>query len=342
MSTPTHQAASVDASGTARVTMRAVNRRVYGNPDVIRVEEVERPGPGSGEVLVRVLAAGVDRASVHLLTGLPTMARLAFGLSRPTFPTLGQQVAGVVEAVGEGVEGLEVGDRVFGTANGSFAEAAIATPRTLAKTPEGVDDVHAATVGVSGVTAFQAVASHGQVAAGERVLMLGASGAVGSYAVQLAAHLGAEVTGVCSGPKRGFVQALGAQHTVDYVGTPLAEMGGPFDVIIDIAGNHSLRSLSSALTPTGRLVIVGGESGGRLLGGLQRNLMAMVADRFTRRTLGWFFSTTTSSLCAEVAALIDAGALTPPIDRQVGLDGAASCLAAMQDGQLRGHAVITP
>lgn len=337
--TPTPRPSRPEAGLPA--TMQAATRRTYGAPDVVAVESVERPDPAADEVLIRVAAAGVDRATVHLLTGLPLLARLAFGMRRPRQPLLGQQVAGEVVAVGESVRGYAVGDRVFGTARGSLAEFAVAAPTTLAPTPESVSDVEAATIGVSGLTAQDAV-GRGRVQPGERVLVLGGSGAVGSFAVQLAAHRGAEVTAACSGGKRDFVEALGARRALDYRSVPLSGMGGPFDVIIDIAGNRPLSRLRSALTPTGRLVIVGGEGGGRLLGGIHRNLAASVANRVTRRELGWFFSRVTTRSCADLAALIADGAVRPAIDRRVGLLEVPDALAAMMRGELRGQAVVLP
>ena len=341
-SLPDESVAPFDRLPAPPARMRAVTRRSYGGPEVVSVASVETPAPGPGEVLVRVGAAGLDRATLHLLNGLPYLARLAFGVRRPRQPVLGQQVAGEVVAVGPGVSTFAVGQRVFGTAGGSLAEFAVAKVATLAATPDRVSDVDAATIGVSGVTAMAAVLVHGRVGSGDRVLVLGGSGAVGSFAVQLAAHEGGEVTAACSAAKREFVQALGAQRTVDYRATPLSAMGGPFDVIIDIAGNRSISTLRSALTPQGRLVIVGGEDGGPFLGGIQRNLIATLADRLTRRELGWFFSRTTSEGCAQLASLIAEGAIKPAIDRQVGLDGAAAALAAMEHSELRGQAVVCP
>lgn len=327
---------------TLPATMQAATRRRYGGPDVVEVESVERPDPGAGEVLIKVTAAGLDRATLHLLTGLPYLARLAFGARRPRQPVLGQQVAGEVVALGEGVSAYAVGDRVFGTARGSFAQFAVADVATLSPTPEAVSDVDAATVGVSGLTALGAVITQGRAQDGERVLVLGGSGAVGSFAVQLAAHRGADVVAACSDAKREFVEALGARRAVDYRRVPLAEMGGPFDLIVDIGGNRSVGRLRSALTPRGRLVIVGGEGGGPLLGGVQRNLGASIANWFTSRELGWFFSRTTSEGCAELGALIAQGAVRPAIDREVGLEGAAEALAAMERGDLRGQVVLRP
>jgi NADPH:quinone reductase-like Zn-dependent oxidoreductase len=344
MSTPSGESPSTLDRHEAGLpaTMRAVTRHRYGGPEGVAVESVPRPDPGSGEVLLRVAAAGLDRATHHLLTGLPLLARLAFGIRRPRQPILGQQVAGEVVAVGESVSGYAVGDRVFGTARGSFAEFAVASVTTIAPTPASVTDADAATAGVSGLTAFDGVVTRGRVRAGERILVLGGSGAVGSFAVQLAAARGAEVTAACSGAKRDFVTSLGAHHSVDYRTTALSGMGGPFDLIIDIAGNRSIRSLRSALTSTGRLVIIGGEGGGPVLGGIERNLWASVVNRFTRRDLGWLFSGVTSERCAQFAALVEARDVAPAIDRIVGLEQAGGALASMERGELRGQAVICP
>ncbi len=325
------------------LTMHAALRHRYGGPDQVAIETVPRPEPGPGEVLVRVRAAGLDRATLHLLTGLPYLARLALGMRRPTRAILGQQVAGEVVAVGDGEVPFAVGARVFGTAtSGSFAEYAVATPARLAVTPVEVTDVDAATIGVSGVTAGEAVLRRGQVQAGQRVLVLGASGAVGSFAVQLAARLGAEVTGVCSGAKLEFVRGLGARHVADYRTTALAGLGGGFDLIVDVGGNRRVSQLRAALAPAGRLVIVGGEDGEPMLGGIQRNLVASVADRFTARHLEWFFGETTTDGCAELVNLIAEGTVSPAIDRRVGLDGVVGVIEAMQRGELRGQAVVVP
>ncbi len=323
-------------------TMLAAIHRVYGGPEVVELESLTRPAPGPGEVLLRVTAAGLDRATLHLLTGLPLLARLALGLRRPKRIVLGQQVAGQVSALGAGVTAYAVGDRVFGTAKGSFAEYAVAPVTTLAAAPAGVRDEDLATLGVSGLTAWEAVVDRGQVRAGQRVLILGASGAVGSFAVQLAAHRGAVVTAACSAGKRDFVVGLGARRAVDYATVGLADMGGPFDVIVDIGGNRSIAALRSALTRAGRLVIVGGEGGGAMLGGIERNLGASLVNPFVSQRLGWFTSRTTSPGCARLADLIAQGALVPAVDRTVALDAAVDVVRAMQRGELRGQAVLRP
>ena len=324
-------------------TMFAACRRRYGGPEQVAVDAVPRPEPGPGEVLVRVTAAGLDRASLHLLTGTPHIARLALGPRRPRQHVLGQQVAGEVVALGPGINpgGCGIGARAFGVATGSFAAYAVAKPAELAPTPTGVGDAAAATLGVSGMTALEAVDSV-DVHAGQRVLVLGASGAVGGYAVQLAALRGAHVTAVCSGAKLDFVRELGAHAAADYRTTALADLRGPFDAVIDLAGNRPLNQLRRVLTPRGALVIVGGESAGALLGGLHRNLAADVANRFSRQRLGWLYSRTSTAGCAELARLLATGELRTPIDRTIGLAGVGAALAAMQAGELRGHVVVRP
>ena len=338
--TPTPELGAVEP--VLPTTMRAASRLAYGSAAEVVVDTVPRPEPAAGEVLVRVASAGLDRATLHLLEGKPYVARAALGLRRPRRTILGQQVAGEVVALGADVVGLAVGDRVFGTAAGSYAEYAVAKASTLARTPEGLTDEEASTLGVSGITAHEAVVGQGKVRPGQHVLVLGASGAVGTYAVQLATHLGAHVTGVCSAPKLDFVRSLGAERAFDYRASSLAQMGSDFDVIIDIAGNRPLRELRSALTPEGALVIVGGEGGGPLLGGIQRNLLAALSNPFTRQRLQWFVSTPTTERCSRLAELLTAGSIHPPVDRRVGLEELRGAIEAMQGGQLRGHVIVTP
>ena len=337
----THPDPALEPTQTLPATMRAASRFAYGSAAQIEVAVVDRPEPGPGEVLVKVAAAGLDRATLHLLEGKPYVARLALGVRRPRRSILGQQVAGVVAAVGAGVSSLAAGDRVFGTAAGSFAEYALAKASTLARTPAGISDTAAATFAVSGITAHEAV-HRGRVRSGQQVLVLGASGAVGTYAVQLAAVSGAHVTGVCSAAKRDFVEHLGAERTFDYRTTSLPDMGGPFDVILDVAGNRRLRDLRLALSPAGALVIVGGEGGGPFLGGIHRNLIAGVTNPFTKQRLEWFVSTPTSDQCAEFADLVAAHSIQTPVDRLVGLEGLRDGVEAMQRGDLRGHVIVQP
>ncbi|GAA1785543.1 NAD(P)-dependent alcohol dehydrogenase [Nostocoides veronense] len=323
-------------------TMRAATRSDYGSTERVVVDRVDRPEPGATEVLIHVAAAGLDRATVHLLEGKPYLARLAFGVRRPRQAVLGQQVAGRIVAVGSAVTGRAVGERVFGTASGAFAEYAVAKEATIAPTPVQLSDDIAATLGVSGVTAYAAVVGRARVQAGQRVLILGASGAVGTYAVQLASQLGADVTGVCSASKRDLVRSFGAKLAVDYAGLSLADLPDTYDAIIDIAGNRPLRKLRSALAADGILVIVGGEAGGSLLGGIERNLFASLVNRFTTQRLGWLFASPTTENLALLADALVSGNLQPPLDRCVDLAGLGPGIEDMQQGRLRGHVIVHP
>src|SRR4051794_11103308 len=265
-------------------TMTSLVQDSYGaDPEqVLRIAEVARPAVGDGEVLVRVRAASVDRGTWHLMAGLAYPIRLVFGLRRPRFANPGRNLAGVVEAVGAGVAGFRPGDEVYGVAagNGTFAEYVVARPDRLAAKPANLSFDQAATVPVSGSTALQAVRDHGRVQAGDSVLVLGASGGVGSFSVQIAKALGAEVTGVASTAKLDAVRALGADSVLDYTREDVVDGRRRYDVVLDIAGNRPLRQLRRALTPDGRLVIVGGETGGRWLDGLGRQLRAGLLSPF--------------------------------------------------------------
>jgi len=239
-------------------TMRAVVQDGYGTADVLHPAEVALPRAlRADEVLVRVRAAGLDRGTWHLMTGTPYAVRLVMGLRRPRQPILGLDLAGTVEAVGTEVTRFAPGDEVYGLGSGTFAEYAIAKEGKLAPRPAALTAVQAATVPVSAITALQAVTDLARVQAGQRVLVTGASGGVGTYAVQIAVAAGAEVTGVCSAAKADLVRSLGATHVLDYAHDDLAAVPDRYDVIIDLAGNTSLRRLRRALTPTGTAVLVG-------------------------------------------------------------------------------------
>jgi NADPH:quinone reductase-like Zn-dependent oxidoreductase len=249
------------------VLMRAVIQQQYGGSERLSVGELPAPVAGPGDLIVRTRAAGVDRGTWHLMTGQPYAVRLMFGLRRPKHPVPGRDVAGIVTEVGEDVTGVSVGDEVMGTADGSFAELALVPQSRVAHKPDRLSFEQAAALPVSGLTALQAVRDAGRVKPGDRVLVVGASGGVGSYTIQIATAYGAEVTGVASGAKADLVRSLGATRVIDYTREDLAD-GTRYDVILDIAGRRPLRQLRRLLTERGTLVILGGEGGDRWLGGV--------------------------------------------------------------------------
>jgi|tagenome__1003787_1003787.scaffolds.fasta_scaffold20578608_2 NADPH:quinone reductase-like Zn-dependent oxidoreductase len=325
-------------------TMQAVVQDRYGSApeDVLRLAGIEKPTIGPDQVLVRVHAASVDRGTWHIMAGLPYPIRLAgFGLRRPKCSNPGRNLAGTVEAIGTSVAGFRPGDAVFGIGEGTFAEYSIARTDTLAPKPTNLTYDQAATVPVSGMTALQAVRDHGHVQAGQKVLIIGASGGVGSFAVQIAKAFGAEVTGVCSTSKMNMVRALGADHIVDYTRKDFADGGYRFDVILDIGGNARLRHLQRALTPHGRLVIVGGETDGRLLGGSGRQIRATLISPFVSQTLGTFIAKENAADLTALAELIEAGNVSPVLDRSYPLAETAAAIRHLLDGRARGKLVVS-
>jgi NADPH:quinone reductase-like Zn-dependent oxidoreductase len=329
-------------SVAAGPTVSGIVQSEYGSaPDkVLRMERIGRPSADDGEVLVRVRAASVDRGTWHLMAGLPYPARLVFGLRRPKFTNPGRTLAGTVEAVGPGVTGFRPGDEVFGVAaaNGTFAECAVAPAAKLAPKPANIGFEQAATVPVSGSTALQAVRDQAKVRAGEKVLVIGASGGVGSFAVQIATALGAEVTGVASAAKLDAVRALGATHVIDYRTGDLGT--GRYDAIIDIAGRRPLARLRRALTPRGRLVIVGGETGGRVLDGLGRQFRAAALSPFVGQTLGFFLTKENAADLVALTELIEGGSVTPLVDRVYPLAETAAAIGRLIDGHATGKVVV--
>ena len=320
--------------------MKAVVQKSYGGAETLDLGDVPVPSPRRGEVLVRVRAAAVDRGTWHLMRGLPLVMRLGFGLRRPKQPTPGRDLAGVVEAVGEGVTRFAVGDEVFGTGQGSLAELACAREDRLASRPASLSFEEAAAVPVSALTALHALRDAGRVATGQTVLVIGASGGVGTYAVQLAKAFGAEVTAVCSTAKIDLVRSLGADHVIDYSRADLEDGGRRYDLVLDIAGNRPVAQLRRVLTPTGTLVMVGGEEGGRWTGGIQRQLGAVALSPFVRHRLTMLVPNENSTDLATLADLADRGAFRPAIDRTFTLESAPEALHHLESGQARGKLVV--
>ncbi|MBD8870335.1 NAD(P)-dependent alcohol dehydrogenase [Nocardioides donggukensis] len=322
--------------------MRAIVQERYGDVDTLELREVDPPVPGPDQVLVRVRAAGVDRGTWHLMTGLPLVARLGLGLRRPKWPTPGRDLAGVVDAVGEGVTRFAIGDEVFGTAGGSFADLAVAPEKRLALKPAALSFEEAAAVPVSAMTALQGLRRVGRVRAGQSVLVTGASGGVGSYAVQLAKAFGAEVTGEASGAKLDLVRSLGADHVIDYTTEELGADGRRYDLVLDIAGQRPLRRMRRLVTPRGTLVIVGGENGERWLGGIHRQLGALLLSPFVRQRLASFVSSENAADLETLADLAEQGAFRPALDQTFPLEAAAKAISHLASGHARGKIVVVP
>jgi NADPH:quinone reductase-like Zn-dependent oxidoreductase len=321
-------------------TMRAIVQDGYGSADVLRSARIAGPAIGGTEVLLRVHAAGLDRGTWHLMAGRPYLVRLAVGLRGPRNPVPGLDVAGTVVAVGPEVTRFSVGDDVFGFSQGSFAEYAAARESKLAAKPANASFEQAAAVPVSGVTALLALTDVGHVTVGQKVLITGASGGVGSYAVQLAKALGAEVTGVCSTSKMDLVRSLGASHVLDYTQDDFADGTRRYDLIVDIAGNPSLSRLRRALTPTGTAVIVGGEDGGNWTG-MGRQLRALARSPFLRQRLTMVTPRQRSTDLDRLTSLIEAGTVTPSVGATYPLDQVPQALRYLEAGQARGKVVIT-
>ena len=331
------------APAAGQAMMQAIVQRRYGTApeDVLRLEQIARPAIKAGEVLVRVRAAGVDRGTWHLMAGQPYLMRIiGFGLRGPKTPVPGMAVAGTVEAVGRDVTGLEPGDEVFGTAQGSFAQYAAARASRLAPRPDRLTAEQAAAVPVSAAAALQAVRDHAKVRPGQHVLVIGASGGVGTFAVQLAKAFGAEVTGVCSTAKTDLVRAVGADHVIDYTREDPVAGRHRYDVIIDIGGNRRLAHLRRALAPKGTLVITGGE-GGRWLGGIGRNLRAQLLSLFVSQKLTAFVARQRPADLMTLRDLGDSGAITPAVERTYPLGQAAAAVRHLAEGRARGKVVIS-
>ncbi len=321
--------------------MKAIVHHKYGSPDVLELRDIDRPGIGDEEVLVRVHAAGVDRGVWHIMTGLPYPIRLAgYGLRAPNNPVIGSDVAGVVEALGKNVSRFQPGDEVFGIGKGSYAEYVCAREDKLAHKPANLTFEQAAVLAISGSTALQGLRDHGKVRPGQEVLVIGASGGVGTYAVQIAKAFGAQVTGVCSTTKMEMVRSIGADNVIDYTREDFAEGDQRYHLILDIGGNSTLSRLRRALTPEGTLVITGGEGGGRWLGGTDRQIRALVLSRFVGQKLGTFISSENHEDMIVLKELVESGKVTPVIDRTYPLAEVPEAIRYLEEGHAQGKAVI--
>ena len=317
--------------------MKAIVHRRYGPPELLALEELPTPQPGPGEVRVDVRAASVFAGDWHVVRGAPFFVRLATGLRRPRNPVPGIDVAGLVNAIGSGVTDFVVGDEVFGFAAGSLAESVCVRADQLVALPANLSLAEAATLPETGMTALQALRDHGRVHAGQRVLIIGASGGVGTFAVQIAKALGAEVTGVCGPTNLDLVRSIGADHVVDYTLTDVATADARYDVIVQLAGTASPRRLRRALAPGGTLVLSSGQ--GRL-SGIDRVVTAILLNPFVRERLAVFVTRENGADLATLAGLVASGQVRPVIDRTYALADAADALRYLEAGHARGKVVI--
>jgi NADPH:quinone reductase-like Zn-dependent oxidoreductase len=323
------------------VKMRAIVQDVYGSSDVLRIAEIDRPEIAANEVLVAVAAAGMDRGTWHSMAGRPYLMRIiGFGFRRPKNRVPGLDVAGTVVLVGSEVTRFQPGDEVFGMSRGAFAEYAAVREDKLDHKPANLSFEQAAVVPISGGTAIQGLRDSGRVQAGQKVLIIGASGGVGTYAVQLAKAFGTEVTGVSSTAKVELVHSIGADHVLDYTRDDYLDGSEKYDLILDIGGNNSLSHLRRALTPQGTLVLVGGEEGNSLTGGFGRQLRALVLTRFVSQRLTMLVSKERSTDLEAMRPYLEGGQVTPVIDRTFSLSEVPEAMRHLEAGLVRGKIAI--
>jgi NADPH:quinone reductase-like Zn-dependent oxidoreductase len=336
------QATTSGRVATGRETMKAIVQDRYGGLETLEYKDIDRPAPKDDEVLVRVRAAGLDRGVWHLMAGLPYLIRfIGFGVRRPRVRVRGMDVAGTVEAVGGDVTRFQPGDEVFGWADGSYAEYVSVPAGNLAGKPANLSFEQAAVVPISGFAALQALRDVGQVEAGQRVLVLGAAGGVGSYAVQLAKAFGARVTGVASTGQLELVRSLGADDVVDYTLEDVTDGSRHWDLVIDTGGHRPLSLLRRALTPRGTLVIVGSEVRGRWLGGFDRNLRAVALSPFVSQRLGMLSSKPRQEDLQTLRELLEAGKVTPAVSGTYPLAEVPEAIRQLVEGHRGGKLVIT-
>ena len=340
-----HNTACGSAPEVARdvETMKAVVYRCYGSPEVLEYTDVAKPTPADDEVLVKVVAASVNPLDWHYMRGEPYVMRLmGAGVGAPADPRMGVDFAGVVESTGENVTEFKPGDEVFGGRSGAFAEyVIIPESRAIAMKPANMSFKQAASVGIAGVTAIQALRDHGKLQPGQRVLINGASGGVGTFAVQVAKAMGAEVTGVCSARNAEMVLAIGADHVIDYKKESYLDSGEQYDLIIDMVGNHSLLSNRKVLTPDGSFVIVGG-SAGKWLGPMKRPIMAALVSPFVDQEFGMILATLNKSDLNELGELMRTEKVTPVLDveHSFSLAEIPEAISYSEEGHARGKIII--
>jgi NADPH:quinone reductase-like Zn-dependent oxidoreductase len=320
--------------------MKAIVQDTYGSAEALQLEDIDRPAPGDGEVLVRVGAASLFIGDWHVMTGLPYVFRLVNGFGKPKVRVRGQDLAGTVETVGAGVTEFATGDEIFGTCNGSFAEYATARQDKIAPKPSNLTFEQAAAVPITGTTALQAV-RRGGVRAEQKALVIGAAGGVGSFIVQIAKASGARVTGVCSTAQVDLVRSIGADEVIDYTRQDFTETGERYDVILETAGRHPVPQLRRALAPKGTLVIVGSEGGGKWFGGISRQMRAQLISPFVGQKMGTFVAKQNGEDLLTLKELIEAGKVTPVIGATFPLESVSDAVQHMEQGHARGKIVIT-
>jgi len=317
----------------------AVTRRKYGPPKVLQLSEIPEPLPGPGQLRLQVAAASVNPYDLHMLRGDPYLMRVMMGLSSPKVSGLGADVAGTVGAVGEGVEGFDIGDEVFGWGDGTFAASALASTKSMAHKPQALSFEAAACLPCAGVTALQALRDNAGLRAGQRVLINGAAGGVGTMAVQIAKSLGASVTGVCGSSSVELVRSLGADSVIDYSMQDFARGLEPFDVVLDLVGNRTLRSLRRAAGHDGVVVVATGPSG-KWIGPLRLIAEAKVKGRFVSQRLETLMANVISTDLDYLAQLCLSGALTPIVERTFPLAETATAMSLLETGHVHGKVVI--
>ena len=322
--------------------MKAIVYRCYGPPNVLMYEDVPKPTPADNEVLVRIHAAAVNPLDWHYMRGEPYLARMEAGFGAPNDVRMGADFSGTVEAVGKSVKRFQPGDEVFGGRKGAFAEyVSVPEDGSIARKPANVTFEQAAAAPIAGITALQALRDKGAIEAGQKVLINGASGGVGTFAVQIAKSFGAEVTAVCSARNVSMVRSIGADHVIDYNREDYTKGDRRYDLIIDMVGNHSLLENRHALTPTGTFVIVGGPNDGRWLGPMTIPIKAVMLSPFVEQKFLPFLAQLNQKDLSILARLMREGKLTPVIDRKFPLSKAPEAIAYLEEGHARGKVILT-
>jgi NADPH:quinone reductase-like Zn-dependent oxidoreductase len=321
--------------------VKAIVYRTYGSPDVLRYEEVEKPTVRDDDVLIRLRAASVNPVDWHFMRGEPYIGRAMMGLRKPRLPRLGVDLAGQVEAVGRNVTQFRPGDEVFGASRGTLAEYVCAKEAAVVRKPANVTFEQAAAVPVAALTALQGLRDKGRVQPGQKVLINGAAGGVGTFAVQIAKWLGADVTGVCRTANVDMVRSIGADHVVDYTREDFTQSGQRYDVLFDCVGNHSLSACRRVMSPRGTYVIVGGPAG-RWITPIPEALKALLVSLFISQNVAMFLARPSKEDLNLLRELMETGKLTPVVDKRYGLSEAPEAMRYLETGHARGKVVVTP